>query len=301
MTPARFRWGMLFVLVGTLLLLVNADVLNYNFWVDFVYLIPFLLIAIGIEKIFSQTRFKFISYLTTVALVGGAIYVAFAGSSITESGNFFKSSNLVYNEDQDKVDLIEADLTLGESSLTIRDAGDELMNARFGELSRKPQSSLNIEGRTARILLDNQSSPRFWRGSIKIDSDEPQDWRLSFSRQVPLNLTLNSDNNELHLNLATTPLKSLNVKADDADIYIKVGDLESIVNLNISGKDSQLRLRVPQDAGLAVTGVNDQAYLEQIGLVARGNEFVSPTFDTTQVRIKVELDEQFRSLSIDYY
>jgi len=301
MTPARFRWGMLLVLIGTLLLLVNADVLNHNFWVDFVYLIPFLLIAIGIEKIFSHTRLKIISYVTTVALVCGAICVAFEGSSNSDSGSFFESSSLVYNEDSDKVDLIEADLTLGESSLTIRDAADELLSARFGEWSRKPTSSFKLDGRTARIELDNQRGPRFWNGAVKIDTDEPQDWRLSFSRQVPLNLVVTGDNSELHLNLATTPLKMLDVKSDDADIYIKIGDLEPVVSLKIEGKDSQLRLRVPQDAGLTVSGVNDQAYLEQIGLEARGSEFVSPGIDSASVRIQVQLDEQFRSLSIDYY
>jgi hypothetical protein len=62
MTPARFRWGMLFILLGTLLLLVNADVLSHNFWIDFIYLLPFLLIAIGLENLRSnQTRDPFLS------------------------------------------------------------------------------------------------------------------------------------------------------------------------------------------------------------------------------------------------
>lgn len=301
MTPARFRWGMLFVLLGTLLLLVNADVLNHNFWIDFVYLFPFLLIAIGIEKICAPTRFRIISYLTTVALVGGALYVAFQGSLISDSGSYFESTSLEYEADE-TVNLIEANLEPGSSALTIRDAGEKLLIAHFGEWSRKPLASMNIKDGRANIELSNRAgSKRFWGGAVEINTDESEDWRLSFSREVPLDLTITGEDSELHLNLATTPLKDLNLIADDADVYIKLGDLQPDVKLNITGNDSKLRLRVPQESGLKVSGVNDPTYLEQIGLVSQNGVFVSNGFDAASVRIEVQLDERFRSLSIDFY
>jgi hypothetical protein len=301
MTPARFRWGMLLVLLGTLLLLVNADVLNHNFWIDFVYFIPFLLIAIGIEKIFSHTRLKIISYVTTVAIVAGALYVAFDGSSYTESGSFFESSTLVLDEDRAKVDLIDAELGLGTSSLTIRDASDELLRARFGEWSRKPASELKVDNRVATISLDSRSGRRVWGGTVRVDTDAAEDWRVAFGRDIPLNLEITGQENDLSLNLATTQLRRLSIDDDDAEIYVKVGDLESTVQLKIMGDDSRVRLRVPQEAGLMVTGVNDPSYLEQIGLEARGGDFATPGFEQATVRIQAELQENFRSLSIDYY
>ena len=301
MTPARFRWGMLLVLLGTLLLLVNADVLNHNFWVDFVYFIPFLLIAIGIEKIFSQTRFKILSYVTTVAIVAGALYVAFEGSSYSESGSFFESSTLVYDEDTSKVELIDAKLDLGNSSLTIRDASDELLKARFGEWSRKPAADLKIDNRVATITLDSRTGRRVWGGTVKVDTDAADDWRVAFAREIPLNLDIAGEDNDLSLNLATTQLRAMTIDDDDAEIYVKVGDLEATVQLKIMGDDSRVRLRVPQEAGLMVTGVNDPSYLEQIGLEARGGSFATPGFETATVRIEAELQDNFRSLSIDYY
>ncbi|MEW5794892.1 MAG: hypothetical protein AB1772_00900 [Candidatus Zixiibacteriota bacterium] len=302
MTPARFRWGMLFILVGTLLLLVNADVLNCNFWIDFVYLLPFLLIAIGLEKIFAPTRLRAISYLTTVALVVGALWVAFEGSAVREGGSFFESMTLTYDEDEELVDLIDADLELGATSLTIRDAGDELMTARFGEWSRKPMSSMEVLDRRAVIDLNNRTgSRRYWGGAVQIDTDQSEDWRVSFSRSVPLKLSVSGEDSELHLNLATTPLKELDLRADDADIYIKLGDLQPEVRVKVSGDDSKLRVRVPQESGLRVTGVDDPSYLEQIGLVMREGSYVSDGFDTSAVRIQIELDDRFRSLSLDFY
>ena len=49
MTPARFRWGSLLVLVGVILLLRNLDVITNSFWTDFLIYFPILLIAIGIQ------------------------------------------------------------------------------------------------------------------------------------------------------------------------------------------------------------------------------------------------------------
>jgi hypothetical protein len=292
---------MLFILVGTLILLVNVDVLNNNFWIDFVYLFPFLLIAIGIEKIFAHTRLKGLSYFTTVLLVAGAFYVAFEGSRDSGGSSFFQSTTLVYDEDE-PVDVIDADLDLGKASLTIRDAADELMKARFGEWSYKPRSSLNVENRRAGITLSNRAvTRRLWGRAIEIDGDKPDDWRVSFSREVPLNLTISGDECELHLNMATTPLRSLRMEVVDADAYLKVGELEPAVTVRISGRDSRLRLRVPQESGLRVSGVDDPAYLEEIGLVEQAGSYVTEGFEDAETRIQVEIDDRFRSLSIDFY
>jgi len=301
MTPARFRWGMLFILMGTLILLVNVDVLNNNFWIDFIYLFPFLLIAIGIEKIFAHTRLKGLSYLTTVLLVAGAFYVAFEGSRCSGSSSFFESTTVVYDED-DPVDVIDADLDLGSANLTIRDATSELMRARFGEWSYKPRSNFHVENRRASITVTNGGvTRRLWGRTIEIETDDPDDWRVSFSRRVPLDLKITGDDNDLHLNMATTPLRSLRMDVEDADTYLKVGDLERDVTVRISGRDSRLRLRVPQESGLLVSGVDDPAYLEEIGLVEKDGSYTTEGFEDAETRIQVEIDDRFRSLSIDFY
>ena len=79
MSPARFRWGMFLIFIGTLILLVNLRVLNNNIWGDLLFYFPLVLIAIGIEKIFTHTRFQFISYASSVLLIAVGFYIAFQG------------------------------------------------------------------------------------------------------------------------------------------------------------------------------------------------------------------------------
>ena len=302
MTPARFRWGLLLILVGTLVLLANMEVLNHTFWIDFVYLLPFLLIAIGIEKIFARTKLKFISYLTSVALVAGAFYVAFEGSRYDENSSFFRSGSIRWDGDDERVDIVDAELQLGNADLTIRDAVDELFHARFGEWSYKPRSSMDIADGRAEISLTSRSARRrFWGNAVVIDGREPNEWRLEFSRDIPLLLKCYGQDSDIHLNLATTPLRELSLDVDDANIYIKIGEQEPRTRISIRGYDSKLRLRVPQESGLLVRGADDPAYLEQIGLLETDEGFITEGFDSLSLQIRVDLDDNFRSLSIDFY
>ena len=301
MTPARFRWGMLFILIGTLLLLVNADVLSNNFWIDFAYLLPFLLIAIGIEKIFSKTRLAIISYLSTVLLVGGALYVAFDSSRSDDYGSFFDSTILEYEADP-SVQIIDADLDLDRTSLTIRDATDEIMKARFGELTYKPRADLEIRDGHAYIQLDSRYGTRRFVGhAIEIETGDPDDWRVSFSNEAPLNLILNGRDCDLHLNMATTPLRELQIDAADADVYLRLGELEPRVKVIVTGLDARLRFVLPQSSGLMVTGFDDPIYLEEIGLVKNNGGYVNENYVDALTSVEIVLNERLRSLSVNFY
>jgi len=302
MTPARFRWGLLFILVGTLMLLAQADVLNLNFLIDFIYLFPFLLIAIGIEKIFAKTQLKAISYLTSVLLVGGALYVAFEGSGYSSDQSFFESGSICWEADDERVDVIDADLKLGNANLTVRSASDDLFRARFGEWSLKPRSNLEIADGVAEITLSGRSlKRRFGDGTVGIETGHDDDWRVSFAKDIPLSLKCKGSYGDVHLNLAANPVRDLHLDMDDAVIYVKFGCLEPEVRFTVVGDDAELRLRIPQEAGLQVSGLDDPEYLQEIGLLDLDSVFATDGFDTASCQILVELEDRFRSLSIDFY
>ncbi|HUV31649.1 MAG TPA: DUF5668 domain-containing protein [Acidobacteriota bacterium] len=298
MTPARFRWGMLLILIGTLVLLRNFDVLEYNFWWDFIIYFPLFLIAVGIEKIFTGSRMEFISYLTTVALVGGAAFVALEGAESSEASFF---SQTTYTQEADpSAESLRAVLHLGSGDLTIRDAGDNMVYGRFREFTRKPKISYSLKGDQAEVVFDSRSG-RFFSGLVQVESDDPDDWYLSFSDHVPLSLECSGDHSDIHMNLSTTPLRDLRLEADDAEIYLKIGDLLPFVSVTVKGDESKLRLRVPRDVGLRVSGAEHRNLLKRIGLKEDSGFFVNDGFDTLKRKIEIDLGDRFRSLSLDFY
>jgi hypothetical protein len=299
MTPARFRWGLILILFGLLLLLQNLDLINSNYWIDLLMLFPIFLIAVGLEKIFSHTKLSFISYVTSIFLFIGGLIIAYQGSTNGSTGYFSKWS---YTIDYDAAaQAIDATLDLGESDLTIRDASEkDLLDGDFREFSNKPDIEHHVENGIAYINLKDRTD-RIFDHIIEIDTEDRADWYLSFSEKIPLNLNLSGEKGNIHLNLSTTPLKDLKLTVPRTQVYLKLANLEPLVKVNLQGYDANLRLRVPSTSGLKIKGINDAEYMERVGLKPAQDAFINALYDSTNEKIEVDLDENLSSVSIDFY
>lgn len=299
MSPARFRWGALFILVGVILLLRNLDVITDDFWMELVAWSPLFLIAIGIEKIFTGTKLQAVAYATSIFLFAGGLYLTLNSSLGGRQDGFFTKSSWSLPATDD-VRSLEADLDLGEGNLTVRDASSDLVDASFKEMTHKPKISSDVINGIAKVNMIADAR-RFGSGGLRINLDTPSDWYLQFSNLVPLLLKLKGEDADIHLNLASTPLRDIEVSAEESEVYLKVGELEPNVRVKISGENSKIRLRFPNHSGVRITGYDDPEYLTQVGLKASDGGFVNEGYDTVKTRVEVELDDRLSSLSIDYY
>lgn len=299
MTPARLRWGLLLIMIGVLALLARADLWHIGIASFIVTFLPIMLIAIGIEKIFTNSRYQVIAFAAPIMMVLAGFAIASTGDNLSFDAGFIEAK-ILKEPLPDGIRFLEAAIDLDQGDLTIRDATDELFEARFREFSSKPAYALTRVGDSAHISLASTDG-RIWGGLVHIDTDEPDDWHLAFSREVPLGLTCSGSNSDIHLNMQFMPLKALAIDAHDSEIYVKLGKLIPNVSVSVAGLDSELRLRVPRTSGLRVRGLNDATYLYEIGLIKREDAFITSGFDTISTQIDVDLDERFRSLSIDYY
>jgi len=299
MTPARFRWGTILITVGVLLLLRNADVLNDNFWINLLIYSPVVLIAIGIEKIFTRTKVQFISYATSVLLFGSAMFIAFGSGMGGSDSSFFRRTSYSL-EPEGNVELIEADLSLGETNLTVRESGKDLVYGRFDSNTRKPKISHRFAGSTAKVEFEGLDNS-FFGGVVTIDSDADSDWYVRFSEEIPLRLRCSGDRSDIHLNLSSTPLQDLELEADDAHVYLKLGDLQPLVNISIDGQDTNLKLRIPEEVGLRVIGRDYGSYLDRLGMQETDGEWISEGFDSMPVKVNLDIDEALSSFSVDFF
>ena len=249
MTPAKLRWGLIFIQIGILILLRNFEILNDNFWFELAVLSPVVLIAIGVEKIFTKTKLQFISYLTSVALFIGGFSIAFLAGAGGMDENFF--SETTYTKDFDpSIKKLSAELHFNNTDLTIRDSGRDLIYGKFDRFTRKPKVHYEIQDDQAQVRFISRRH-NYLAGAVKVELDEPQDWYLRFSEDIPLDLECYGDENDIHLNLSTTPVENLKLKSDDAKIYIKLGELSPFLNVSIEGEDSGVKLLLPINIGVS--------------------------------------------------
>lgn len=299
MSPARFRWGMLLIFFGSLFLLINMGTLNRNVWGELLFYSPVILIAIGIEKIFTKTKMELVSYASSVALVAAGLYLSFNAGRGGKDTDFFSDAEGQIDV-KASVQAIDAVVRLDEEDLTVQDNTDNLAEWSARAFTRKPVVDYSEHDGIAKIEFDSKKGGT-WGRIIRVDIDERQDWNLAFSRDIPLNLDCSGDHSDVHLDFSQTPLRSLKIDVADGRIHIVVGKNEPDVEIEASGLDSRFRLRVPNDAGLRIRGIDDADYLRTIGLVEHGGDFVTEGFDSMPNKINVKLDDRFNSLTLEFY
>lgn len=297
MTPARFRWGMLLVLIGVLLMLRNLDIISDDFWPELVMWSPLVLIAIGIEKIFAGSKVRFISYLTSIVIALAAIGLALEYESDISHR---KSDRSTYRQrDIESVRLLNATIEAKDAIVEVRGASDDLVVARFADYVRRPRTDFSVDGDEAEVVLCSRAG-KFFGGLVKIDLDELESWRVGFSSRVPLRLECLGSESDFHLDLSETHLQELNLDADEALLHIRLGRLEPVIQIEISGVDSDLELIVPRASGLRMITTDAGSFFARQGLYERDGDYYNSGYDTLDSKIKVILADPLSSFRLIY-
>ena len=302
MNPARFRWGVLFILVGGLLLLNNTDVLDWWVWGDIVSLWPLILIAIGVEKICTKTRFQFIAYLAPVILAVVVVWVAFEGVGTDGGRLIHRSGNYRYTLDMEPgVKEIKAVFDLDDTDVRLRDTRADLFRARSSGWRATPDVEYTKNNGVAEIDV----SPRVgrlpdwiriegWRGS--------QEWELYVSDEVPIVLKCTGDQSDMNLECRELRLKDLTVDSRKGEIRMQIGSLLDQVAVKLEGDEADFRLTVPRRSGVRVSGGGESmAHLfERVGLTRSGNYFITAGYDTLTPKINLDLSPEISRFSLEY-
>lgn len=295
MNPARFRWGLLLIIAGILIILHNADRLYWDFWWDLVQWWPVLLIAIGLEKLFIGLRLKALAFVPPVLLAAGIVYLAVADNNYRTERWSYASSGWEEKFDPD-VEELDVYIDHGRNDLKVKRTSKYLAKADFDRYIRKPKIDFKREGNTARLTVDSEL--RFGGRFINIRNYGDRDWDFMFSETVPLKLECIGDEASLRLDLSGIILKELTVENDDGLIDVTIGDRVSDVRLSIAGKNSRLYLGVPATAGLEIGGGDYSGYYGALGLMRLDDKFISEGFDTAATKIYIDIGAGLKHLSI---
>ncbi len=296
MNPARFRWGVLFILAGVLLLLNNVDRLDWWVWADIASLWPILLIAIGVEKIFAHTRAQAVSYLSTVAMAAVVLYVAWGGMGDYRTD---RSTDWSYSADGKTISRLVGQIDMHKNDLTLRGNGTSIVRARYDGSFRQPRIAHDIKGAEGHFTVDDRSP---WRWTRRI-SRYYDDITVFVSDSFPLTLTCNGDQGNMRLDCRDLKLDDLTVSADDGSMRIMLGRNSNKVRVTLKGKDPEFRLEVPGSCALTVQGGGTEAgaMLRRLGLTQSGSSYVTMGADTLSPKIELNLSPEVSDLAIEYY
>lgn len=302
MNPARFRWGILFILAGLLIILHNFRYIDWWVWQNIIALWPLLLIAIGVEKIFAHTKAQIISYLSPLALAGIILFVALSGSV---DGDFHRvGSTYRYNlEMEPAYKSLTVDFVMDDADLTIRGTStDNLVRCRFGSDNPNPGTEFEESDGDVRLRFDEKGGAGNW---FHIDRHRRYGnrWSASVTDALPVVLNCSGDNADMRIDGRDINLNELRVESDDGDISISIGELSKTVKVILEGGGADYTVLVPGNAGIKVTGADEPIYrrFQKIGLVAHSDGYITEGYDTLSPKIELDMSEDISRFSLDFY
>jgi len=299
MNPARFRWGVLLILIGGLLLANNIGHLAWWVWADILSLWPVLLIAIGVEKIFVRSRVEFIAYLAPVALAAVVIWVAVGGWSSDKYDDYGGRGERFRVESYAGLTQVAGLIKMHDNGLNLRGTRGELISARFDGFGRPPKIDYRADGSVGRLEVSDRGR---WRW-VHIGDRSSRDLELSLTDSLPLRLACSGNESEMRLDCRDLKVEELTVDSRQGDIRILIGSALGRAKVQVRGDDADFHISLPQDCGLRVTSAGREIgrLLKRIGLRESGGDFMTDGYDTLSPKIDLELSPGVSQLTLDYY
>jgi hypothetical protein len=285
------------ILIGALFLIQNWRP-GFDAWTIIRDYWPLILIFIGLGKIWDNTQKRKnpnappgISFGSTIAILAIVlVIVAFVahGRNYTRRYGSSRGRN---NHTSQTVNLqgaktASAKLEMGAGQLTIHGGSNQMLEAdfTFSETFGEPKVDYTVNAGAAQLNISQDShGPNFGRTE--------NEWNLHFSKDVPLELTINLGAGQGNLYFRDVPLRKLDfqVGAGQAEVDL-TGDRKSDVTVDIQGGVGQANIRLPKNVGVIAHASGGIGSIDVHGLKKDGDEYVNEAYGKSPVTIHLSVE-----------
>jgi hypothetical protein len=248
-TVRRYRsyfWPAVLILIGVFALLVNAGVISTDRLSLLFDLWPLILIVIGLELLARRAAPGQAGDVAAVLIVllaaGGAIaYVALAPNPST-------SGKLDSHAAVGNLDHADLEIDAGAATITVTGTsslGGDLYHATIDYSGPKPSVNLDRSNGNLTISQGNTGFGVFQTRRFTLD--------LQINSTIPWTITSNGGASTETFNLASVPLKSMDVNTGASRDDITLGSPSGVVPITINGGALTVNLHRLAGAGVSVS------------------------------------------------
>jgi hypothetical protein len=289
----------IFIAIGTVILLDNLNIVQWNVWQVILSLWPVLIVAIGLDLLVARRSIwgAVLALILLAIILGGALWVMALGAP---AGTAAESEQVVQALSGAERAVVQVDPAV--AALKIRamqnEATSESLVQGTVQMSNIGafQQEYNLVGNTGYLNLRREGDASFsvsLRGSDWI-------WDLAFNPQIPLELSVNLGAGSLDLDLSDLQVTDLNVQMGVGRTEVFLPDQAGPLTVNIQGAvgemivhvPSQYAVRLAANTGLAAISVPD-------GYIQDGDVY---TYDATGAgsadRLELNVDQAIGRISI---
>lgn len=284
--------GLLLVVAGVVLFLIN---MGYGSWAAIYEIVrwwPILLIIIGLSM-FGKGRIPYwIVYLITVlAVVTVGFYLIRIDD--TENNNTIIESSINLTRQQ-YPDVRQCNLTVdyGAGKLSIAPGTLDLLKGNFNSKT----AVKNVTARMDNLDVDLRQSDDSW---IPVHNNLNQ-WKLWLSPDMAWILNIDTGAVDGDIDLTGIPLQELDCNVGAGSMNFILGNNGARSKVKIEAGASNIRLQIPDDAGVRIVldGALNSSNLDKLGWSKSDNCYTSPNYLQAAKKIDCNIELSAGNLEV---
>lgn len=299
MQASRLNWGLVFIILGLAALGWSTGHLPFEVVWRLLNLWPVLLIAIGIQMIFSRTKASGFAYLSSIIIVLAAVYavapywdqVKTGVGRERESGKFEQTIGT-------GVEAIEVNADFANRDFTLDNATGPGMALEYNHELVSPSFRYRDAEGVGKLNLDREEY-RLW--GIFRKSELPR-WKLTLPEDYPLKLYLKSRDGYCYLRMADLNINSLDLECLHCyDVVLQFGTMIPENPVLVDAKRSALRIEMPARIGVRLRDGVRMPYglTENLNYIRDGDDLISDSVMVPDSVLTLDIAPGLRELIIN--
>jgi hypothetical protein len=301
MSAKVVRRGVFLIGIGSVLLLNNFALLDWEIWYDLLRLWPVILICFGLERLFRDSRLSALTYLSPIVMaltfVGVIYYQGFSKQEYFD--DLEKYDRELYHwsvEDEGGYSRVKLDIDFGAGSLWIRSGQGALLAAKLDYDQDPPRCRYDVDENVVsmRIRSEQKSVSLFSRKAHN-------DAKIEVSNNYPLDLSVDVGACDLNLDLSDFELTDFELDGELCDVKVKFGDGAEHLRAKIDLGLSDLDIQIPEGVGLKLIKDTALSSFDHRGIKLEklsSSTYLSEGYSTAEKKIDIFLDAGLSSLTI---
>lgn len=289
-------WGLLFVLIGTLFLLENFNVVDVDFtrlW----RLWPLLIIAAGVSVLSVKGWIGTLISGVVVAGMLGLIALTALGTFDLGTAKDIQTETVNIKQDTKPVKTVRLKVEAGAGQITMRSHPEaEAVKAHLESNITTLHHTSQVDGDVQNVSLSTDGKRHWWVGDYR------NDLTASLTEQTPVELKVDAGASKVDLDFSNVQLRSLRLDAGASSVDVKVGNKLKVVDLYFDVGMSSVTLRLPEDTGVRFEMDSGMSGKELPGLTHLGdNVHQSSDYDKATHKVVIRGDMGMSSFNLRYY
>ena len=297
MKQKKYFWGMFFILLGVLTLLIKYDVIETNFSSLIDYW-PLLFVFWGLSIIAKDTPAKpFISIISALFMV--LLVISFFQYIFRDDNfriDFSDTNNSRFNSSySDSIKYASLEFNSGAGSFKVGGFTDELVSAKtwtdefnydFNVYQFDSLAKINIS------LEGNEGFNSNYKNKVKMELNKNPQWDLFF----------NIGASKGDFDLSEYKVRKIELNSGAADLDIKLGDQQFLTYINADIGAVKLKLQIPKDSGCRIK-FNQFLVLKDLDGFNKIRDGIYETYnyDISDQKINMTVDGGVSSFKVDRY